>query len=128
MKKPPNEVRKESDMTEAEKLHGGARRLPARIVNGLEIPSQRVSWYEIAPGDECSRHVHSGKAETWLVITGTGVSRVGDNSIPVGPGDMVATPPGTPHGLRNTGAEPLRFVNLVQYYPGEEATTTEIDQ
>lgn len=114
-------------MTEEEKLHGGAQRLPIRNVNSVAISSQRVSWYEIAPNDECTRHVHSGKFETWLVIQGSGVSKVGEQSFEVGPGDMIATPPGTPHGLRNTGELPLRFVNLVQFYEGQTVTTTEVE-
>ena len=65
-------------MTGNEKLHGGAQRLPARVINDETMSSQRISWYEIAPGDQCTRHVHEGKFETWLVILGTGVSHVGE--------------------------------------------------
>ena len=83
-------------MTGNEKLHGGAQRLPARVINDETMSSQRISWYEIASGDQCTRHVHEGKFETWLVIQGTGVSHVGERKFDVGPGDMIATPPGRP--------------------------------
>lgn len=115
-------------MTGNEKLHGGAQRLSARVINDETVSSQRISWYEIAPGDQCTRHVHEGKFETWLVIQGTGVSHVGEQKFEVGPGDMIATPPGTPHGLVNTGETPLRFVNVVLLYDGQAVTTTELDQ
>ncbi len=107
-------------------LHGGARRLPARVISGVQSRAQHVSWYEIAPGEECTRHVHQGKSETWLVIAGTGVTHVGESEYDIGPGDMIVTPPGTPHGLRNTGASPLRFVNLVLYEGSGPVTTKEI--
>lgn len=113
-------------MQDSNILHGGAHRLPLRIVSGGNLPVQRISWYEIAPGDQCTRHVHQGKAETWLVISGHGMSRVGDDEIAVGPGDMLITPPGTPHGLQNTGQNPLRFVNIVMLEGPGPVTTTEV--
>ena len=107
-------------------LHGGARRLPTHVVAGDGRLPQPVSWYEIAPGDACTMHVHEGKTETWLVVAGTGEARIGAAALAVGPGDMMITRAGTPHGLRNTGSEPLRFVNIVALAGSGPVTTREI--
>jgi len=107
-------------------LHGGARRLPVRLVRDDRHPPQKVSWYEIAPGDVCTLHVHEGKTETWLIIDGAGEARIGDDVVPVTEGDMLITEAGTPHGLTNTGAVPLRFVNIVALVGQGPVKTTEI--
>ena len=106
-------------------LHGGAQRLPVRLANEVE-PPQKVSRYVIAPGDRCSRHVHAGKAETWLIVAGRGVAHLDDRRIEVAEGDMLVTPPGTSHALDNTGTMPLVFVNIVSP-TGGPITTTELE-
>ena len=85
-----------------------------------------MSWYGVRPGEACSLHVHSGKVETWLVIAGSGRAQVGRTTHEVTAGDVLVTPPGTPHGLTNTGAEELVFVNLV-LPTGGAITTTEVE-
>ena len=106
-------------------LHGGAERLPVHWVNAPEPPA-RISRYRVAPGDEVSRHVHTGKAEYWVIVAGSGIARVGESSIPVSEGDIVATPPAVPHALLNTGDTPLIFVNIVQPTGNEPITTVEL--
>lgn len=105
-------------------LHGGAERLPTRWVNMSEPPAH-ISRYRVAPGDAVSLHVHTGKAEYWVIVAGSGVVRVGERSIPVIEGDIVATPPSVPHALRNTGEQPLVFVNIVQ--PTGELPITSVE-
>lgn len=110
----------------SETLHGGARRLPTRLtVPGTKL-RQTVSWYVIAPNDACAFHVHSGKTETWLVIDGRGVAKVGDRTFDVGPGDLIIAEPGTPHGLTNAGDQALRFVNIVALDGAGPVTTREL--
>ena len=106
-------------------LHGGAQRLPVRQANGIE-PPQKVSRYVIAAGDRCTRHVHTGKAETWLIVAGSGVAHLDDRRVEVVEGDMLVTPPGTSHALDNTGSVPLVFVNIVSLTDGP-VTTTELE-
>jgi mannose-6-phosphate isomerase-like protein (cupin superfamily) len=108
-------------------LHGGARRLPIRWVN-LDPPPMTISRYLVAPGDAVSLHVHTGKAEYWVIVAGSGLVRIGEAEIPVAVGDVVATPPEVPHALVNTGAEPLVFVNLVQPSGVAPITTTELGE
>lgn len=106
-------------------LHGGAQRLPVRWVN-LDEPPARISRYRVMPGASVSLHVHTGKAELWVILSGEGVVRVGDRSIPVGEGDIVATPPAVPHGLTNTGTTPLTFLNIVQPTGDVAITSVEV--
>lgn len=110
---------------EAQILHGGAERLPTRWVNADEPPA-RISRYRVAPGASVSLHVHTGKAEFWVVLSGQGTVRVGERSIAVEEGDIVATPPAVPHGLVNTGATPLTFLNIVQP-TGDAITSVEVE-
>ena len=105
-------------------LHGGGRRLPVRWVN-REPPPITISRYRVDPGEEISLHVHTGKAEYWLVLAGTGRVTVGSDAFDVAEGDIVATGPTVPHALRNTGTTPLLFVNVVQA-TGGPITTTEL--
>ncbi len=106
-------------------LHGGAQRQPIRWVNAT-VPPMTISRYLVAPGDQVSLHVHTGKAEYWVVVAGQGVVSIGEQRIAVREGDVVVTPPQVPHALHNTGSEALSFVNLVQPVGDVPITTTEL--
>lgn len=112
-----------TDVTEV--LHGGAERLAITWVNANPAPT-RISRYRVAPGKSVSMHVHTGKAEHWVIVAGTGRVRVGAETYEVGVGDVVHTPPTVPHGLTATGTEPLVFLNIVQP-TGEPITSVELD-
>lgn len=105
-------------------MHGGAERLPIRWVNA-PVPPTVISRYRVAPGQSVSLHVHTGKAENWVIVAGSGVVRVGDETFPVIEGDIVATPPTVPHGLTNTGSIDLIFLNIVQ--PTGDAPITSVE-
>lgn len=111
-----------TDVTEI--LHGGAERLVINWVNADPAPV-RISRYRVAPGKSVTMHVHTGKAEYWVIVAGVGVVQVGDRSFEVRPGDVVHTPPTIPHGLTATGSEPLVFLNIVQP-TGEPITSVEL--
>jgi mannose-6-phosphate isomerase-like protein (cupin superfamily) len=105
-------------------MHGGAERLVINWVNA-DPPPTRIARYRVAPGNSVSMHVHTGKAEHWVIVTGEGTVRVGEQSFAVKAGDVVHTPPTIPHGLTATGDEPLVFLNIVQA-TGEPITSIEI--
>jgi mannose-6-phosphate isomerase-like protein (cupin superfamily) len=108
-----------------EVLHGGAERLAANWINA-DPPPARISRYRVAPGKSVSMHVHTGKAEHWVIVAGEGTVRVGDRSYTVRAGDIVHTPPSLPHGLTTTSAEPLVFINIVQPTGDGPITSTEV--
>jgi mannose-6-phosphate isomerase-like protein (cupin superfamily) len=93
-------------------VHGGAERLATRLVNAEALPT-KISWYRVAPGAHCSHHVHQGKDECWLIVSGRGTARIGEAEHAVYPGDLLYTREGTPHSLFNGEPEDLVFVNFV---------------
>ena len=111
--------------TSDNKLHGGAQRLPVRWANS-PAPLMTISRYQVEGGQEVSSHVHTGKAEYWLIVRGQGVATVGAQQIAVSEGDVIATEPGVPHSLRNTSdSASLEFGNVVKA-TGEPITTREL--
>ncbi len=108
-----------------QRLHGGAQRQPIRWVNVPAAP-MTVSRYKVDIGDTVSLHVHTGKSEYWVIVSGEAVASIGEAEIVVREGDVIVTPPHVPHALRNTGAVVLDFLNLVQPVAGESITTREL--
>ncbi len=123
MSMPPSAPARPGDV-----LHGGARRLPLRWANlaAGAAPPQVISRYQIAPGDSCTLHIHTGKAEIWVILAGRGVARLDGQSYQVEEGDILVTPPQVAHALDNTGGEPLVFLNLVHPTGDAPITTREI--
>ncbi len=108
-----------------ETLHGGAERLPVRWPN-VETPPFRISRYRVAPGASVSPHVHTGKIEYWLIVSGKGRVRIGSDDLDVTEGDVVRTGPGVAHALANTGGAALEFVNIVELTGDADVTTIEL--
>lgn len=114
-----------SEQPKNQVLHGGAVRLPIRWKNAPLIP-MTISRYRVSPGDTVSMHVHTGKAEYWVVLAGEGIMQLGEESLRVSEGDVIVTAPEVPHALHNSGADNLDFLNLVQPVGGVPITTREI--
>ena len=57
-------------------------------------------------------HVHRRHAEAFYVLEGEVTVIVGGRELRAGPGDWVSLPPGIPHSVALTGAEPVRFLNI----------------
>lgn len=57
-----------------------------------------VSEFEVAPGGAVAPHQHPTH-EFYYVLSGRGDMTVGDETRPVGPGDLVRIPPDTVHSL-----------------------------
>lgn len=74
--------------------------------------NQRQSLAEatIFPGERTLLHQHAITEELYHVTQGCGVMRLGDSTFSVGPGDMIAIPPGAPHNIHNTGSEPMKIL------------------
>jgi mannose-6-phosphate isomerase-like protein (cupin superfamily) len=64
----------------------------------------------IAPGDATTWHIHHAEDETFYVVEGTIIIRVGEERFTVGPGGYAFGPRGIPHGFRNAGATPARVL------------------
>ena len=60
-------------------------------------------------------HSHVGNDEMFVIISGKGAYRIGDEEIPVAAGAVCGAPRGGPetaHQLINTGAEPLTYLAI----------------
>lgn len=67
------------------------------------------------PGQEHAAHVHADQDKLYFVLGGSGDAQVGDETHQVRRGDLILAPAGIPHGLKNSGLEPL--VVLVVFAP-----------
>ena len=79
----------------------GARKLGYRVI---ELPPGKRGW---------PLHHHHVNEEMFVILSGTGVFRRGEERIAVAAGDVVAAPAGGPetaHQFVNEGHEPLRYL------------------
>lgn len=62
----------------------------------------------------CPYHLHHAQEEMFIVLQGHGTLRVAGERIPIGPGDVIAIPPGPeyPHHILNTSDAPLTYLSL----------------
>lgn len=115
-------------------IHGS--RIPIGVQEAFDRgPGQaHVSFGVIPPSadaDSIGMHVHrdlpsATDVEEWyIIIDGTGEMTFSNgDTVEVGPGDLVATYPGTGHAFRATGDQPVRLVSITpvmytSHRPGE---------
>lgn len=80
-----------------------------------------VDYVELPPGTSIGDHRHrDDEEEFYLVLSGSGILRLEEETSVVKAGDLARNRPGGLHGLRNTGTEVLRlFVFQVPVSPGD---------
>ena len=77
---------------------------PARVA-----PPSRASERQVWKSTAC----HTDSAEEILyIVAGEGEARLGDERGPVQAGDLAVIPAMVPHGIANTGDEPLKVVGF----------------
>jgi mannose-6-phosphate isomerase-like protein (cupin superfamily) len=62
----------------------------------------------IDPGGEQRVHAHAPE-QVYLILDGSGTMTVGTETQEVAAGDCIFIPSDTPHGIRNTGTDALRY-------------------
>jgi len=80
---------------------------------------------ELAPGGTIAPHIHSYE-ESFYVLSGEAILRVGDEAYRVGPGDLGALKVGTVHAWRAAGSAPVRWLQMAAPQPkppGKERDT-----
>jgi quercetin dioxygenase-like cupin family protein len=70
-----------------------------------------LSVCELAADGMLSPHVHSYE-QGFYILSGHAVAAIDDHRYLLGPGDYGALKVGTPHGWRNVGREPLRWLQI----------------
>src|SRR5262245_22627803 len=75
-----------------------------------------LSIAELAPGGTIAPHVHSYE-ESFYILSGEAVLRVGEHVYRIGPGDLGAFKVGTVHAWRPAGSAPVRWLPLAAPQP-----------
>ena len=79
-----------------------------------------VTLVDVAPGGRQPIHSHETE-QCYVIIEGTGVMTVGDETSEVSSGDCIFIPGGSKHGLVNSGDATLRYVSAAS--PGFDEFT-----
>src|SRR3954451_2216158 len=82
---------------------------PIHRLAGAEHPA--VVYFEIQPGDYLPTHTDSAE-EVLYIVAGEGEARLGDERGQVRAGDLAVIPAMVPHGIANTGDQPLKVVGF----------------
>ena len=102
------------DVIDTDRIHDGDGVITRRrfFLEETRLPV-RIEIWELPPGASEGSHIHDGDntlEEFYYFISGQGIMRMGDEELPVGPGDAVMAPPGVDHGFRCSGDETLKLV------------------
>ncbi len=92
-----------------------------QIVWPNNAPEAQVTITRVTmePGATSARHQHPVSEQIWLIEQGSAVLLMaGGETDKLRAGDVVRTPPGTIHGVTNTGSEP--FVYLAVTAPPQD--------
>jgi oxalate decarboxylase/phosphoglucose isomerase-like protein (cupin superfamily) len=90
---------------------------------GVSTPPWGSAWMTIAAGEASDPHNHD-EDETFIILSGTGIMTVDDESQPVEKGDVIYLPRFSQHQLQNTSAvEPLEFLTVWWGAPEETAAS-----
>lgn len=89
---------------------------PVRCLRTLvDVEGARVAEFEIAPGAQGARHLHSSVSEHCICLKGLVDVKVGGGSFhSLQPGDGAEIGPGVAHQVSNPGSEPGRYL-VVQH-------------
>lgn len=83
---------------------------------------EQVVVMSIPPGSEIGEEVHPDTDQLLTFIDGRGEARLAEQTMEVGPNDLVFVRAGTRHNFRNTGDGPLKLITI--YAPPEHAPGT----
>ena len=81
--------------------------------DGFSSKVRMFSSVNLLPGEEVGYHIHTGEAESYYIISGTGEYSDNGTIVPARPGMVTFTPSGEGHGIKNTGDEILNFIALI---------------
>lgn len=71
-----------------------------------------VKRIEVEPGQRLSKQFHHHRSEDWIIVRGEGLVECDAERMQVRAGDRVRIPLLAHHRIRNTGDEPLIFIEV----------------
>ena len=75
----------------------------------------------VNPHQQISYQSHAKREEHWVIVKGVGEVILNDQTIPIRAGSYVKIPTGSKHRIRNTGSDPIEFVEVqLGSYFGED--------
>lgn len=83
------------------------------LSNGADDPAVSIAQARVTPGITTRWHRLRNTTERYVILTGTGVVDIGDDTPQtVNPGDCVIIPPLCRQRIRNTGTQDLVFLAI----------------
>lgn len=75
---------------------------------------KEIGWMTLDPGSSIGMHTHTNNEDTYIIVSGEGVfTDTAGNETPVKGGDITIARKGDSHALKNTGTEPLVFLDII---------------
>src|SRR4051794_18321354 len=91
---------------------------PINHFTGAQHPA--VVYFEVQPGDHLPTHTDSAE-EVLYIVAGEGEAHLADERGHIRAGDLAVIPAMVPHGVANTGDQPLKVVG---FFCESEITST----
>ena len=94
------------------------------IMDRGEASASEAFFVILEPGETVPRHTHEDVEQVFFVLEGTGVLAIGQDGLetyPMGVGDFVRTPPGTPHSVSCAGPGRLVYLSIDCFTAGPPA-------
>lgn len=113
-------VRKHAEMARIEKpeMWGGAGTIHmTQVIREEELMGKGRLFNHITvdPGCSIGLHAHTGEAEFFYILSGSGVASDNGAEVRLEQGDMLCTGDGESHSLRNDGAQPLELIATILF-------------
>jgi quercetin dioxygenase-like cupin family protein len=78
----------------------------------VDLPGMSMLEIEFDETFAVDPHTHSDHVDAFYVLDGEVEFTAGDETVRLGPGSIVAAPPGSRHGFRNAGGGRARVLNI----------------
>lgn len=96
--------------TEGQRLQVLGDQVTIKVGSADSPHGQAIVSVEVPPGSGTPCVTHAREEEVYVVLEGELLMHTPDEKHLLRPGDMVHLPPLTPHGYRNPGERPARFL------------------
>jgi mannose-6-phosphate isomerase-like protein (cupin superfamily) len=80
-----------------------------------------VGLNSFEPQQEHALHAHQGQDKLYVILEGTGMVQIGEQSETLSPGDAALAPSGVVHSIRNPGPERLVVMTVMAPPPRKQS-------